>query len=73
MEMVMSNGFAELNASEIEEIEGGNRDAARALLLIGGALSMGIGAPIGGIVGGPAGFGAFYTGGLMLMAKGVRG
>ena len=73
MDMVMTNDFAEMSSSELIDIEGGSRDAARAILLIGGALSMGIGAPVGGILGGPAGFGAFYSGGMILLAKGVKG
>ena len=57
----------------MNEVDGGTRDAARFVLLLGGALSMGIGAPIGGIIGGPAGFAAFYTGGLVLLGKGIKG
>lgn len=50
MEMVMSNGFAELSAIDMNTVNGGSRNGARAVLLIGVALSMGIGAPIAGIV-----------------------
>ena len=73
MESVMKNGFAELSADEMNEVDGGTRDAARFVLLLGGALSMGIGAPIGGIIGGPARFAAFYTGGLVFLGKGIKG
>ena len=46
MEMVMSNGFAVLNANEMMDVNGGSQEAKVLVLLIGGAVVSGILAPV---------------------------
>ncbi len=66
--MTMTNEFAELSSFEMGAINGGSKGAAQAVLLIGGAVLLGVGAPIAGLAGAGA-FATAYVSGIGLMGS----
>lgn len=68
MEMIITNGFAELSAIEMDAVNGGSKESAQAILLIGGALLLGIGAPVAALAG-TAAFATAYVTGIGLMGS----
>lgn len=46
MEMTLNANFLEFENNELEMVNGGSKEAAQAVLIIGGAVMLGIGAPL---------------------------
>lgn len=71
MELTMTNsfGFCELNENEMMMIDGGSKEAAQAIMIIGGAVLLGVGAPIIGAVAGAGMFATAYVAGVGLMGS----
>lgn len=69
MEMTLNNGFSELSMVEMELVDGGSKAAAQAVLLVGGAVLLGVGAPIVGAVAGVGAFATAYVSGVGLMGS----
>lgn len=67
--MTLNNGFAELSMNEMELVDGGSKAAAQVVLLVGGAVLLGVGAPAVGAVAGAAAFGTAYVTGVGLMGS----
>lgn len=69
MEMVLRNGFCELTVEESCLVDGGSKEAAQAILIVGGAVLLGIGAPVVGAVAGVGAFATAYVAGVGLMGS----
>lgn len=69
MEMVLNNGFCEMSQDEMNLVDGGSKAAAQAVLLIGGAVLLGVGAPVVGAVAGIGAFATAYVTGVGLMGS----
>lgn len=69
MEMILNNGFTELSLEEMELVDGGSKEAAQAVLIVGGAVLLGVGAPVVGAVAGVAAFATAYVTGVGLMGS----
>ena len=69
MENVMNYGFVELSAMDMCDVNGGSKEAAQVILIIGGAVLLGVGAPIAGAAAGVGAFATAYVSGVGLMGS----
>lgn len=69
MELTLRNGFCELTMDEMQAVDGGSKEAAQAILIVGGAVLVGVGAPVIGAAAGAAAFATAYVTGVGLVGS----
>lgn len=69
MELTMTNGFCELTMDEMQVVDGGSKEAAQAVLVVGGTVLCGAAAPVIWAVAGTAAFATAYIAGVGLIGS----
>lgn len=71
MEVNLRNGFCELTMDEMQVVDGGSKEVAQAIFMVGGIAMVALGAPVAGFVGGAAAYATACVSGMGLVTNGL--